>query len=279
MHFAPALKTLSSSLLAAAAAGVLAVCAPPAAHAALLAQESFDYAPGSALVGANGGSGFDSPWLSGLFSGGAQQTVQTGSLGYPGLGTSGQHTEQGTTPGYWGVYRSLAPDLGADGTTSYLSFAIRATEGTVAADFFGLYLGGTNQELFAGKGGGGTTDQWVLEQRGGTNQVASGKAIGTDTTLLVLKMEFGSSFDTFSLFVNPTLGAAEPAADATNTQLNIGQVTGLGLFGSHRYLVDEIRLGDTFADVAPRANQVPEPAPWMLVLPALLLLASRRRQR
>jgi hypothetical protein len=263
------------SLIRLLAAGLAAafVCSVPA-HAAIVTQESFDYAPGSALVGANGGSGFGSAWLNGLFNGGAQQSVQSGSLSYAGAPAAGNHTAQGSQGGYWGVYRQLAGSFGADGTTLYASFLIRGTAGSTPADFFGMYLHGSSQDLFIGKAGGGVTDQWVLEQRGGLTQAASGQAVGTDTTLLVVKMAFGALADEISLYVNPTWGGPEPLANATTNLMNLGSIGGLGLFGSHAYDIDEIRLGESFADVA--GGTVPEPAPWMLMLAGLVAAGALR---
>lgn len=261
-----------------AVAGLAAAfaCTLPA-YAAPVVQESFDYAPGSALVGANGGSGFGSAWLNGLFNGGAQQGVQSGSLGYAGMPNGGNHTTQGGQAGYWGVYRQLGSNFGADGTTLYASFLVRGTADTVPADFFGMYLHGSSQDLFVGKPGGGATGQWVLEQRGGNAQAASGQAVGTDTTLLVVKMDFGASADAISLYVNPTWGGAEPIANVTTNLMNLGSISGLGLFGSHAYAIDEIRLGHRFADVA--GGTVPEPASWLLMIPGLMATLGLRRRR
>jgi hypothetical protein len=267
-----------SSFIRHAAAGLAAAfaCTLPA-HAALVTYEGFDYAPGSGLVGADGGTGFASSWVSGLFSGGAQQSVQAGSLNYSGMPGAGNHTAQGSQAGYWGVYRPLASNFGADGTTMYASFLIRGTTGMAPADFFGMYLHGSSQDLFIGKGGGGVTEQWVLEQRGGLTQAASGQSVGTETTLLVVKMAFGAASDEISLYVNPSWGGAQPLADVTTNLMNLGSISGLGLFGSHAYEIDEIRLGQSFADVA--GGTVPEPAPWMLILPGLVAAGALRKRR
>ena len=133
-------------------------------------------------------------------------------------------------------------------TTSRVITPPKSTAGTVPSDFFGMYFHGSSQDLFVGKGGGGVTNQWVLEQRGGQNQSASGHAVGTDTTLLVVKMSFGAQADEISLYVNPTWGGPQPLADITTSALNLGSIAGLGLFGSHAYDIDEIRLGQSFGE-------------------------------
>jgi hypothetical protein len=268
---------LSNSLLCIllVAAGALSA---RAAMAAPVVHEGFDYAAGSAMVGANGGSGFGGAWQNGLFSGGSQFGVAAGSLAYPGLAGTGNSGAEGNAAGYWGVRRGLASSIGADGTTSYLSFLIRGTAGANASDFFGLYLEATNpaSDVFIGKGGGGVTDRWVVERRGGQSQVASDDVIDDLTTLLVLKMDFADGADTFSLFVNPQLGGDAGAAAAVNGFIDAGSIAGIGLFGSRGWSIDEIRIGDSLADVTPAA--VPEPATWMLTSVALLgLLGTRRR--
>jgi hypothetical protein len=266
-------KSLSCVLLV--AAGALST---RAAMAAPVVHEAFDYAAGSGLVGNSGGSGFGGAWQNGLFSGGSQFGVAAGSLAYPGLAGTGNSGAEGSAAGYWGARRSLATSIGADGTTAYLSFLIRGTAGANAADFFGLYLEATNpaSDVFIGKDGGGITDRWVIERRGGQHQVASDDVIDAMTTLLVLRMDFAAGADTFSLFVNPQLGAGAPAADAVNGFIDAGAIAGIGLFGSRGWSIDEIRIGDTLADVTPAA--VPEPATWTLSLVALLgLLGARRR--
>lgn len=176
------------------------------------------------------------------------------------------------------MQRSLLSSLGADGSTAYLSFLIRPTAAASAADFFGLYLGSANvHDVFIGKGGGGVTDRWVVERRGGSGQEATDQVIDESTTLLVLKMDFAAGADTFSLFVNPQMGGSGPVADAVNTSIDAGSITGIGLFGSHGWTIDEIRIGTQLSDVTPAA--VPEPATLMLSLLGLLAVPGVARSR
>ena len=119
---------------------------------------------------------------------------------------------------------------------------------------------------------------YVVESRGGNGQADSGIAAVTgQTTLLVLRADFTSGIDKFTLYVNPTPGGAEPLAGAGKQDVDIGAVTGLTLYSTGAYSVDEIRVGTTFADVVPT---VPEPSSViMLAIGVGGLAAFRRRAR
>jgi hypothetical protein len=151
--------------------------------------------------------------------------------------------------------------------------------------FFGVTLQtGFEPELFFGKPGESAVGQYVVEDRGSQpNQVSSGvNAVVGETAFLVLKAEFGAAGgnDRFTLYANPTPGGAEPAGGAVKTSSNIGTVTGLTLYSTGAFSFDEIRVGTTFADVAPGgAPVVPLPsAAWGgLALIAALGVARKGR--
>ena len=102
----------------------------------------------------------------------------------------------------------------------------------------------------------------------------------TSTTFLVYRITFGTLNDTIDLFVNPTLGGALPAAPnatlttADNTffpnAFNRIRVQS----GDQAFTVDELRIGQSFADVAP----VPEPSATLALLGAGALFMGRRRR-
>jgi uncharacterized protein (TIGR03382 family) len=77
--------------------------------------------------------------------------------------------------------------------------------------------------------------------------------------------------------VNPPPGATPPAAaSATKSDLDVGTITTIGFAAGAdaTWTVDEVRIGSTFADVAP----LPEPAAASLAgLAGLSLLGRRRR--
>ena len=78
------------------------------------------------------------------------------------------------------------------------------------------------------------------------------------TVLLVLRVDFFAGIDRLTLYANPTPGAAEPFLGAVKQDRDLGTVTGLTLYSTGAFSVDEIRVGTTFADVVPTAA-VPEP--------------------
>jgi hypothetical protein len=88
-----------------------------------------------------------------------------------------------------------------------------------------------------------------------------------------VKAEFHSpGNDIFTLYTNPTPGAPEPLTGTVKSG-NFGLTTGLTIYSSGAMRIDELRLGETFADVTPA---VPEPSGVvLLVLGTCALLRGR----
>ncbi len=254
-------------------------------HAALIAADSFDYSPvQSDLVGKNGGIGFNQNWFAGGFNIGLSTNfdIAQGSLSYPGLETSGNRVSSIAVGTISGVARAFPQIINSSqSTTRYLSFLVRP-EGVVGSGafngFFGVYLDGnvigSEPDLYVGKPGGGQLSRYVLEDRGGSNQIASSLVpVSGQTSLLVVKAQFTPGADLFTLYNNPVPGLAEPLT-GTQKSLNIGTTTGLVIYSSGAFSIDEIRWGETFADVTP----VPEPNTLLLglLLAALGAVTVRR---
>jgi hypothetical protein len=254
-------------------------------RAALLAYEGFDYAGvGSDVAGQAGGTGFAGPWAPGGFNASVSDNydVAAGSVPFGLLLTGGNRAASGPTNAIAGVTRPLAAPVGADGTTRYFSVVLRP-EGTLGAGAFNGFFGVTLEtagepELYFGKPGDGAIGQYVVEDRGGAGQVSSGvPAVVGQAALLVLKAQFNPGNDVFTLYVNPAPGGPEPAAGAVKSGSNVGPVTGLTIYSTGAFSIDEIRMGDTFADVTP---VVPEPsAALCLCLAAAGPLLGRHRAR
>ena len=277
--------------LAAALLLPLAVAGP--ARADLIAYEAFAYTPGSNLNGSNGGTGWAGAWAAGGSNASVSDhlTVSDSSLAAAGLATSGGRATAGSQSQIAGLTRFFDGDvLGAGGTTSYISVLLRP-EGTLGAGqfngFFGLVLESAldGPEVFVGKPGSAANAPWAIEQRGGSNTAFSNfiPQVGR-TDLLVLKAEWGlgepggQAFDRLSLFINPTAGEPEPMfAHAITTAIDTNRVTGLTLASTGAFSVDELRVGTTFADVAPAP--VPEPATAALLALGLLAVPVARRRR
>jgi hypothetical protein len=257
----------------------------------ILSSDSFNSAPlGSDLLGKSSGSGWGGPWTTGGFNASTHTNydIAGGSLTFPGLETSGERVASGAQNAIAGISRTLATPIAANQTTTRYLSALMRLDGPLNAGafngFFGLYLdgGGINQDdLFIGKPGGGQLAQWAVETRGGSGQVPSGElVVPNQTTLLVLKAELRPGADTFSLLVNPALPGPEPVVyDAVKTGFDLGQVNGMTIYSTGAFSIDEIRWGETYADVTP----VPEPAAVVLAAACLLVAgvaaASSRRYR
>ena len=222
----------------------------------LLAYEPFDYAAGASLDLANGGQGFAGTWTRGIpGTPPASSFVTTPTnLPYPSLATSGRHVRMATTGGT-ALKRTMTLPLGEDGTVRYLSVLVRPDGTPAASAYLGFrLLGSLNADLFVGKPGGGSAQRYVLENAGGTRQVATAQPVTPNTvSLLVLKLEFFPGIDRISLFVNPPPGIEPAVAAAVKQNLDLGLVAGLALNSAATWSVDELRLGTTWASVTPPA--------------------------
>ena len=206
----------------------------------------------------NTGSGLSGAWQKGGFNvAAANYAARESSLTFNGLQTSGGSTTGAAFPSINGAVRNLAQALGTNNTTVYLSVLLRP-QGTLNAGvfngFFGITLaGGPANELFVGKPGGQATEEYVIEHRGGFGQVSSGvPTVVGQTALLVVRADFLAGPDLFTLYVNPAPGEPEPAAGVMKADLDLGSVTRIGIYSTGAFGVDEIRVGATYADVAPR---------------------------
>lgn len=241
------------------AAALLVVSQP--ARASQIAYEGFGE---SFPTYANDGIGFSGPWVQGGFNVTASSYTQNPySLSYPSLVAGILGSVSGDAfDVISGTIRTLAQPLGVDGTTVYLSFLLQpnGTLGQGAFNgFFGITFNGSlSNDLFIGKPGAGVLDQYVLETRGGSGQVASGtSATPGQTALLVVKAQFQSGPDLFTLYTNPQPSQPEPSSGAQKSDLDLGTVSTIGIYSTGAFTVDEIRIGTTYEDVVPKNGQGP----------------------
>ncbi len=200
--------------------------------------------------------------------------IGAGSLSFGGLATSGNRVVATTLDnGFGGITRDLSiPDT--PGSSQYVSFLVRP-EGILnqglANGYFGLNFerGGTN--LFAGKPGGGQTNEFVVENLGGGSQVSSGvETVINQTAFIVLRMDFIGTPDVVTMHLNPTPGGLEPAGGTVKSDIDLDGITGLSILSTGAFSLDEIRVGNTYASVTP----VPEPTTLTLAALALLGLLA-----
>jgi len=227
------------------------------ASASPLTYEGFNYTPGLNLNGLpNNGTQASNGWDNvkwGDFSNCDNHFIGAGSLSDPSglLVTNGNRAT--TTGGFAGRYNKF-PNYAAPGSTAYWSILIRPENTPNATNFcfLQIFSSSGNPSLFAGKESTGLN--WGLRVAGITNTAFSTvSATLSQTVFLVVRSDFGTTNDTFRLYVNPTPGAPEPAiADATlsafiGNQNGIGLNTGNGMAASF----DELRIGTNYFDVTP----------------------------
>lgn len=244
--------------------------------------ESFDYPSGDSLTRKNGGTGFANAWAPGGYN--AQYSmfqISPGSLSYKQLATSGNSVYTNTNNALNGIVRTTLQSFMGDGLgTRFLSFLIQRENNGVDGGFGGLYIDGTQGDLFVGKGG--QYSVWGMEERGGGGAVLSNiQAQFGETAFMVLKMESnGTGQDQFTLYVNPTPGQGEPGSGLSKSNFNVGTADKIVLYNGGLYTFDEIRIGDTFEAVTPTISSTPEPSTILLgALGLSPLLASRMRRR
>jgi hypothetical protein len=264
---------------------VIAVSLSSRALAALLAYEGFDYPTGDSVVGKTGGTGFQNAWQLNASTG--IQTNQGYSLSYiDGAGkrlvtTGGSLFLQGITTGNTGntqpnraINNARGTNSGAaDGVTTWVSL-LEVRQGpttTNAAAPNNPYPRSANLSLYNGpaplieKLAMGNTSDTVsntvaLLPIGANAKITS--VSFSETNFIVVRIDHKVGvFDDAYMFINPLLGS-EP-------NINSASTNSLGEFdfsfnrirpfaGGNRttqpyaeLVVDEIRIGETFADVAP----------------------------
>ena len=269
--------------LLAVAAGCLAF---QSAQASLLFSEGFNY-PAGAGVGGNVNPGSGVAW-----TGNSNVTVDGTDpvLTYSGLNNISVNNMKVV----WGVSSGTVKNDPAFSTVSsgqvYYSFLLDMTA-LPSSTGSGTYLTALNA---AGANPNGSSDavdiyinnSGVMTMKSKGVSASANTTLSLDTTyLVVLEYDFGANLS--SIYVNPdssTFGAASaPAAFATATPA-VGAITGLGDLGfkaqtsstSGTFLVDNILVGTTWADVTPAA--VPEPSTIALAGLGLLGLAARCRR-
>lgn len=284
----------------------------PQAEAELIAYEPFDYglrspwpvnaSPSGGITGLNGGTGFGAAWVDFTSSTTVPNPFGTGNLGTGIAGAAG--TQQALTGFPFGA--RTAPLGYTDGNGNVLvtagnqvRTAGQATDGqgsrSVASRSLLTQYGSDGQTLwlsFLGQAWGATTTNggWSGISLGSSgyfgvpNNVANwGFSAGLDTAVskatavfYVAKVEYRAGADQVTVWINPLLDI-EPTTGGFTTTTALNPFSYLVLGGRYSTDYDEIRLGTTYAAVAPIV--VPEPATAALAIGGLggLAIASGRR--
>ena len=213
------------------------------------------------LSGSGGGTGWAGNWS----GGGSSIRLSSGSLSDPSglLPASGGKAQFQLAslifPSTATAARDLGGDIGADGTTTWISFVIQPDTGGI--NYAGVQFGSSSATVgFAGFNNG----QFVIGEAGTAgNAVAGTNPVNGQNALLVVKLEHAAGNDTLTLYVNPTPGLTTPDSALTaSASIDLGSfrriaITGSTvLIGSNTSVIDEIRVGQSYADVAPTAAPV-----------------------
>ena len=281
-------RTIFSRCLITACAGVALGLSARAVSGAVLAYEAVDgYVEGDLIGQTYLGAGFDSTqsWAEDNVGGGHYVNVVAGGLTYSKDGeelltTGNQHIDQEVING--GLHGLL--DVSALGPfANYLhdTQADRIGQGTL---YFSV-LGRANDT------GGWGPYAGTLSYNAGVNNPAIVQVPKDDTThLFVGKVEFnagGGGEDLFSSWIDPTPGSAEGdgtlIADQVDLTADGDWQDGFNMWlprGGNYQAWDEVRIGESWADVTPSATPIPEPstlALGLLALVGLIAAACRRR--
>jgi hypothetical protein len=152
--------------------------------------------------------------------------------------------------------RNLSAPVGATGTVTWISFLVQP-DSTSVLDYMGLVFGNTAADVaFAGYGGTG----FILNEVGTLGIVTAPgvTANGGQTAFIAVKIEAAAGNDTITMYVNPTpgLGAPDSTHIAVKSDVDLGSFTRIGILTGrgvsiNQARLDEIRVGSSFADVAP----------------------------
>jgi len=173
-----------------------------------------------------------------------------------------------TTGSFMAGLQTVAANAATNAPTSAAPLLIRSGDGT---QFSSTYQLGTSKTATA------ADRQFYTGQSFSTGDNA-------ETVFVVLKYTFDSvNGDSASLFINPIPGAPEPASQITHTGgTNLTLNTGIKSFFVRNnsvepdvMLVDELRIGTTWADVTPA---IPEPTTGMITLLGVCLSLLWRRR-
>jgi hypothetical protein len=268
------MKRLSSMLIAVGACALII----QNAQAALLFSEAFNYNPG--VLGGKVNPGNSTAWSSGS----ANLTIVSGNLTYAGLADQGGNELQiinGVSAG--SIYNTFVNQTSGQ---IYYSFLFNPT----AVDSANNYFTAMNPGTTAPGGSGDAIDAYYyasgkIELRAAAQSATAGTgaALTPGTTYLIVE-EIDLTAKTASLWINPdssTFGGTAPAATASLSGLTATAIDNVGFKAQSTaggpYLVDNLLIGTTWADVTPAA--VPEPTTCALAGLGMLSLVLARRMR
>lgn len=245
------------------------------ANATLLFSEAFNYSPG--VLGGNVNPGNSTAWS----AGNSGLTVASGNLTYAGLADQGGNELQIANGSAGTIYNTFANQTSGQ---LYYSFLFNPT----AADSANNYFTALNPGTSTPNGGSDAIDAYYytsgkIELRAAAQSATAGTGpvLTLNTTYLIVE-EIDLDAKTANLWINPTPGADQPTAAASLSSITATAIDNVGFkvqsAAGGPYLVDNLLIGTTWADVTPTVT--PEPSTIALLGggAALTLFLRRRRQ-
>ena len=268
-------KSQSQSMLGKLLAVAAACFALQSAQATLLFSDAFNYSAGALQNQVNPGN--SATWT----GGNSGLSIVSGNLTYPGLADQGGN-ELSIANGSAGS--SEIQFANQTSGTIYYSFLFDPTVVDGANDYFTALNPGTTTP-------GGSADavdayyytSGKIEVRGGgaSASAGTGSALTIGTTYLIVE-EVNLATKVDSLWIDPdssTFGGTAPTATATITGSSQTAVDNVGFKTQGTtgdFLVDNLLVGTTWADVTPEVT--PEPSTFALAGLGLVGLAARLRR-
>jgi hypothetical protein len=243
------------------------------AQANLLFSEAFNYNAG--VLGGNVNPGNSTAWS----AGNSGLTIVNGNLTYAGLADQGGNELQIANGSAGTIYNTFANQTSGQ---VFYSFLFNASATNTANNYFTAMNPGTSTP-------NGSSDainayyysSGKIELRAAAQSATAGTGpvLTLGTTYLIVE-EIDLTAKTASLWIDPTLGGAAPAATATLSGITATAIDNVGFkvqsAAGGPFLVDNLLIGTTWADVTPVA--APEPTTLALAGMGLLGLAARFRR-
>lgn len=246
------------------------------AQATLLFSEAFNYNTGNLVGNVNPGS---STWSG---TGSTALTIVSGNLTYAGLADQGGNELQIANGAAQSQYITFANQTSGQ---IYYSFLFNPSVVNSANNYFTAM----NPGVSVPNGGSDAIDAYYysngkIELRGNAQSATAGTgtALTLGTTYLIVE-EIDLTAQTANLWVDPsssTFGLTAPTATASLSGLTATAIDNVGFkaqAGTGTFLIDNLLVGTTWADVTPIA--VPEPATFTLAGLGMLGLIFARRAR
>ena len=273
------------------------LCDATNVHAATLAEDGFeDYTAGDQVHGLNGGQGFTAAWNVGNAARRPEFTVVNGGLSYSNgsINILGGNLAAQYSATEGGIDVLAGRSFPAQSGAVYLSFLYSQSVENGSADFMqiGFDTGTTSNPRVSAMD---RNDEFQLRSTtSAANSVGTGIASDVmETYLIVLKADKtggSSTYNDLSMWVDPISdveGDNSPLAiSSVNSGLNLSASAAFAIRKAFQesgdtFLIDEIRIGETFADVTASAV-VPEPASvaiWLLIGVGLAAFGYRARRK